>query len=69
MELWDCASKANRVIMQRSQAKILRATANALRYVTNRTLHTDFNIPYVKDVTHERINKHQNNLKPIPIHH
>ena len=29
MELWGCANKSNRVIMQRFQSKILRATANA----------------------------------------
>ena len=59
-ELWGCASKSNIVIMQRSESKNLRATANALLFVTNHTLHTDFNIPYVSDVNHERINKHHN---------
>jgi hypothetical protein len=63
-ELWGCVSKFNIVIMQRS--KILRAIANAPRYVTNRTLHTDFNIPYVSDVIHERINKYHNNLEAHP---
>ena len=66
IELWGCASKSNRVIMQRSQSKILTATANAPRYVTNNTLHTDFNIPYVSDVIHERINKHRNKLEDHP---
>jgi len=66
IELWGCASKSNIVIMQRSQSKILRAIANAPRYVTNHTLHTDFNIPYVSDVIHERINKHHNNLVAHP---
>ena len=61
-EMWGCASKYNIVTMQKSQTKILRATTNALRYVTNHTLHTDFNIPYVSDVTNERINKHHNKL-------
>ena len=45
--LWSCAIKSNTVIKQWSQSKILRAIANAPRYVTNHTLHTDFNIPYV----------------------
>ena len=27
------------------------------RYVTNHTLHTDFSIPYLSNVIHERINK------------
>ena len=32
----------------------------------NHTLHTDFNIPYVSDVIHERINKHHNKLEAHP---
>ena len=39
---------------------------NTPRYVTNHTLHTDFNIPYVNDVIHERINKHHNKLEVHP---
>jgi len=35
-------------------------------YVTNHTLHTDFNIPYVSEVIHERINKHHNKLEAHP---
>ena len=66
LELWGCASKSNIVIKQRSETKILRATANAPRYVTNHTLHIDFNIHYVSDVIHERINKHHNNLEAHP---
>jgi hypothetical protein len=66
IELWGCASKSNIVVMQRSQSKILRAMANAPWYVTNHTVYTDFNIPYVSDVVHERINKHHNNLEAHP---
>jgi len=66
VELWGCASKSNIIIMQRSQSKILRAIANASCYVTNHTLHTDFNIPYVSDVIHERMNKRHNNLEAHP---
>jgi hypothetical protein len=58
MELW------NR--MQSSQSKILRAISNEPWYVTNYTLHTDFNVPYVSDVIHERINKPHNNLEAHP---
>jgi len=64
IELWGCASKSNTVIMQRS--KILRAIANAPRYVTNHTLNTDLNISYVSDVIHERINNHHNKLEAHP---
>jgi len=52
--------------MQRSQSKILRAIANAPRYVTNHTLHTDFNIPYLRDVIHKRSNKHHIKLEAHP---
>jgi hypothetical protein len=52
--------------MQRSQSKILRTIANAPWYVTNYTLRTDFNIPYVSDVIQERINKHYNKLEAHP---
>jgi hypothetical protein len=40
--------------------------SSAPRYVTNHTLHTDFNIPYVTDVIHERINKHHIKLEAHP---
>ena len=66
IELWGCASKSNIVIMQRSQSNILRAITNARWDVTNHTLHTDFNIPYVSDFIHERINKHHNNMEAHP---
>jgi len=52
--------------MHRSQSIILRAVTNAPRYVTNHTLHTVFNIPYVSDVIHERINKHLIKLEAQP---
>jgi hypothetical protein len=58
---------SNIVIMQRSQSKILRAIyiyiTNAPRYATNHSLHIDFSAPYVRDVIHERINKHHINLR------
>jgi hypothetical protein len=66
IKLWGCASESNVVIMHRSQSKIRRAIPNAPRYVTNHTLHTDINIPYVIDVIHERINKNHNNLEVHP---
>jgi hypothetical protein len=66
IELWGYASKSNTVIMQRSQSIILRAIANAPWYVKNHTLRTDFNIPYVIDVIHGRINKHRNKLGAHP---
>jgi hypothetical protein len=58
--------KSNVVIMQRSQYTFLRAISNAPRYLANHTLHTDFNIRYVSDVTHERLNKHHIKLEAHP---
>ena len=68
IELWVCASKSNIVTLQRSQSKILRAIENTPCCVTNHTLHTDFNIPYVNDVICESINKHHIKLEAHPIH-
>ena len=65
-ELWGCASKSNIFIMQRSQSKVLKAIANSPCYVTNHTINTDFNIPQLSDVFHERINKQHNNLEAHP---
>jgi hypothetical protein len=59
IELWGLRQ-------QRSQPKILRATANAPRYVTNHSLHTYFSIPYVIDIIHERINKNHIKLEDRP---
>jgi hypothetical protein len=56
----------NTVIMQRSESKILTAIQNVPWYVTNHTLHTEFNIPYVSEVIHGRIDKHHNNLEAHP---
>ena len=68
IELWGCASKSNIVIMQGSQSRTLTAITNAPRYVTNHTLHTDFNITYVTSSMKESINI-TSNWKPIPIHY
>jgi hypothetical protein len=45
--LWGWSSKSNITIMQRYQSKILRTITNAPWYVTNQTLHTDLQIPFV----------------------
>ena len=66
IELWGCASKSNTAIMQRAQSKILRTITNAPWYVTNHTLHTDLNIPYVSEIINERINKHLSKLESHP---
>jgi len=65
IELWCCARKSNILMTQRSQYNILTAIANTSWYVTNHTLYTNFNIPYVSEVIHERISKH-NKLEAHP---
>lgn len=65
-ELWGCASNSNISIIQRAQSKIIRSMANAPWYVSNRTLHNDLKIPYVKNVIQENIIKHHNRLEDHP---
>ena len=62
IELWGCATKSNIAILQRYLSKLLRTITNAPWYVTNHTLHTDLHIPYVHQVIHDRVNKHQTTL-------
>jgi len=66
IEFWGCDSKSNTAIMQRAQSKILRTITNSPWYVTNHTLHTDLNIPYVSEVINERINKNLSKLESHP---
>jgi hypothetical protein len=63
IELWDCASKFNIAIMQRSQSKILRMITNAPWYITNQTLYRDLNVPYITEVIQERSIKHHDKIK------
>jgi len=46
--------------------KVSRTIANAPWYVTNQTLHTDIQIPYISTVIHERINKYRIALATHP---
>jgi len=66
MTYWSSACFGSRVPSCGIQFKILRAIANAPWYVTNQAVHTDFNIPYLSDVIHERINEHHNHLEAHP---
>jgi len=45
---------------------ILRTITYAPWYMTNHTLHTDLNTPYVSEVINERINKHLSKLESHP---
>jgi len=70
MELWNKTVGLPQQVQQSYPAEIpiknSRALANSPRYVTNRTLHTDLNIPYVRDVIHKIINKHHKKLEAQP---
>jgi hypothetical protein len=66
IDFWGCASKSSTAIMYRAQSKILRTKTNSPWYMTNHTLHTDLNNPYVSDVINERINKHLSKLESHP---
>jgi hypothetical protein len=65
-ELWSCASKSNIAVIQRCRSKILRATVDALWYVTNDMIHKDLGIPTVQEVIHERSIKHRTKLASHP---
>jgi murein L,D-transpeptidase YcbB/YkuD len=47
--LWGTASQSNNEILQRLQNKILRMVTNAPWYVPNHVIHTDLQIPTVRD--------------------
>lgn len=63
VELWGCAAKSHIAIMQRAQSKILRTITDAPWYVSNHTLHTDLNIPYIREVIQDKIHQHHNKLE------
>jgi hypothetical protein len=62
VELWGCASKSHIAILQRSQSKILRMITKAPWYVSNQTLHEDLQVPFIKDVIHEKSIKYHDKL-------
>jgi len=62
IDLWRCACKSNTAIIRRGQSKILQATVDAPRYVTNAMIHEDLGIPPVQEFIHTRSTKHR--IKP-----
>jgi len=72
MDIWDSVM-GNRIsnieILQRFQSKILRIITDASWFVSNKTLHHDLNIPFVKEeivrltkTYKDRISEHPNKL-------
>ena len=54
IEIWGCASKSSKAILQKTQSTTLRMMTDAPRYVTNLTLHDDHKIAFVRDVITDR---------------
>lgn len=69
IQLFGCAKKTNINSLQAFQSKILRTISGAPFYVSNSTLHTDLEIPSVREVAkshylrfHSRLTDHENPL-------
>ena len=69
IELWGCSKPSNTKILQTFQLKKLRMISSAPWYVSNQTLHSDFEIQYVTEVVRinpdkykNRSNEHSNQL-------
>jgi hypothetical protein len=69
LQLWGCAKPTSLNIIQRFQSKVLRSIVNALRYISNQSLHNDLKIPFIKDEIrrmsaryNEQITNHENEL-------
>ena len=69
IELWETASNSYIEILQRFQSKVLCPITKAPFYVTNKNLHKDLKIPFIKEETRkfsssylERLSNHTNVL-------
>jgi hypothetical protein len=69
LQLWGTTSDSNIEIFQRFQSKILRKLTQAPWFVSNKTLHSDLQIPFIKDeITRfskkyvEKLDNHPNHL-------
>jgi len=60
IELWGCNKPFNTKILQIFQSKMLRMISSAPWYVSNQTMHNDFEIPYVTEVIRINTNKYKN---------
>jgi len=60
IELWRCNKPSNTKILHTFQSKLLRMISSVPRYVSNQTLHNDFEIPYVTKVVRINANQYKN---------
>ena len=57
IELWGCSKPSNTRILQTFQSKMLIMISSVPWYVSNQTLHSDFEIQYVTEVVRINANK------------
>lgn len=62
IQLWGCAKKANRLVIQRVQNKILRMLTDARWYQRNEDLHSDLNLRTVEEVIRDFSIQHERRL-------
>ena len=62
IQLWGCAKRSNKEIVQRSQNKFLRVICNAYMFTTNEDIHHDLEIPLIQDIIHEFANRREERL-------
>ena len=66
VQLFGSAKTSNLKSLQIFQSKFLRIASNAPYYVKNETLHSDFKIPYIKDVAQASYQKFFSKLQDNP---
>ena len=62
IQLWGCTKNSNRLIIQRSQNKLLRCITNAPWYTTNEILHRDLHVKWVNEVIKDFAKKYEKRL-------
>uniref|UniRef100_A0A023F705 Putative reverse transcriptase rna-dependent dna polymerase n=1 Tax=Triatoma infestans TaxID=30076 RepID=A0A023F705_TRIIF len=66
LELYGTAKRSNINRLQTLQSKILRRIVNAPFYVSNHSIHTDLNIPFIPELAKTRYNKFHQKLSFHP---
>jgi len=64
--LWGSASNSNIAILQRFQNKVLRTIVNAPWYIPNKLLHTDLQIPTIREEITKFSTNHRAKLLTYP---
>jgi len=66
IQLWGCAKKSNRCVIQRKQNNILRCMVDAPWYVRNSIIHKDLGIPEVDEEIKKIAKRHDKRLQDHP---